>query len=290
MAREDNAVGERRAHHVRLIATDLDGTLLRDDRLLSPRTRRTLARLTSAGIALVLVTARPPRFVAQLAEELGLRGAAICCNGALVYDIATGALVEHSPLASEDARALVVSLRELYPEMAFAVERGLEYGCEPAYLSLGSLSQPQGDLLAEALALCAQPVTKLIARHPQRAAEDLFPAALRVAGARAVATYSSSRFLEFSASGIDKASALTRYCARLGVSPAEVVAFGDMPNDIPMLRWAGRGVAVANAHPEALAAADAITAANMDDGVARYLDRLLEGDYQVNDATTAPSA
>jgi hypothetical protein len=124
---------------VRLIATDLDGTLLRDDRSLSLRSRQSLARAEAVGIALTLVTARPPRFVKLLAEELGLRGAAICCNGALIYDIASGELLEHAPLASSDARALVVALREAFPEVTFAVERGLDYGCEPAYLALGSL-------------------------------------------------------------------------------------------------------------------------------------------------------
>jgi len=109
----------------------------------------------------------------------------------------------------------------------------------------------------------------------KRAADELYPTALRLVGDRAVVTYSSPRFLEISASGIDKATTLARYCKRLGIASSEVVAFGDMPNDIPMLRWAGRGVAVANAHPEALAAADAITASNMADGVARYLDELL---------------
>lgn len=275
-------MGEQTASQVRLIATDLDGTLLRDDRSLSAHTRQTLMRVEAAGMALVLVTARPPRFVKLLGEELGLRGAAICCsgaaiccNGALVYDIASGALAEHTPLASADACALVVALREAFPEVTFAIERGLDYGCEPAYLALGSLTEPRGELLGEAIALCGQPVTKLIARHPQRAADELYPTALRLAGDRAVVTYSSARFLEISASGIDKATTLARYCERLGIAPSEVVAFGDMPNDIPMLRWAGRGVAVANAHPEALAAADAITASNMADGVAQYLDRLL---------------
>ena len=268
-------MGEQTASQVRLIATDLDGTLLRDDRSLSARTRQTLARVEAAGIALVLVTARPPRFVKLLGEELGLRGAAICCNGALVYDIASGALAEHTPLASADACSLVVALREAFPEVTFAIERGLDYGCEPAYLALGSLKEPRGELLGEAIALCGQPVTKLIARHPQRAADELYPTALRLAGDRAVVTYSSARFLEISASGIDKATTLARYCERLGIAPSEVVAFGDMPNDIPMLRWAGRGVAVANAHPEAQAAADAITSSNMADGVAQYLDRLL---------------
>ena len=260
---------------VRLVATDLDGTLLRDDRTLSERTQRTLSRVIAAGVTLVLVTARPPRFVALLAEELGLRGAAICCNGAIVYDIASGALLEHLPLVSADACGLVVGLREAIPGVAFAIESGLEYGCEPAYLALGSLSQPQGDLLADALALCARPVTKLIARHSARIAADLYPVAQRVALMRATVTYSSDRFIELSAPGVDKAMTLARLGARLGIAPAEVVAFGDMPNDAPMLRWAGYGVAVANAHAEALAAADAITSSNMDDGVAVVLERLL---------------
>lgn len=260
---------------MRLVATDLDGTLLRDDRTISARTRQALDRARAAGIALVLVTARPPRFVRALAQELGLSGVAICCNGALVYDLETEALIEHSPLASADARALVAALREAIPGVAFAIESELTYGCEPAYLALGSLSQPQDELLADALLLCERPITKLIARHAERVAEELYPLALAIAGERAVITYSSPRFIEISAIGIDKARTLARYCERLGVSPAEVVAFGDMPNDTPMLRWAGRGVAVANAHAEALASADDITASNMDDGVARYLERLL---------------
>jgi hypothetical protein len=260
---------------VRLVATDLDGTLLRDDRTISARTRQTLARAIAAGVTLILVTARPPRFVRSLAEELGLSGVAVCCNGAIVYDVVSGALLEHSPLGSEDAAALVRALREAVPGVAFAVESGLAYGCEPAYLALGSLTQPQNDLLADALDLCAQPVTKLIARHSERVAAELHPLAQRIAGARAVVTYSSPRFIELSASGVDKAQTLARLCERLGVAPAEVVAFGDMPNDAPMLLWAGRGIAVANAHDEALAAADEITASNMDDGVALALERLL---------------
>jgi HAD superfamily hydrolase (TIGR01484 family) len=260
---------------VRLVATDLDGTLLRDDRTVSQRTRQTLARTIAGGVTLVLVTARPPRFVALLAEQLGLRGVAICCNGAIVYDLASGALLEHLPLVSADACALIVALREAIPGVAFAVESGLDYGCEPAYLALGSLTQPQGDLLADALALCERPVTKLIARHSAHVAADLFPVAQRVAMMRATVTYSSARFIELSAPGVDKAATLARLCLRLGVAPAEVVAFGDMPNDAPMLRWAGHGVAVANAHAEALAAANAITTSNMDDGVAVALEHLL---------------
>ena len=261
---------------VRLVATDLDGTLLREDRTVSPRTRQTLTQVISAGVTLVLVTARPPRFVRRLASDLGLEGVAICCNGAMVYDVVSDALLEHTPITPANATALVLGLREAAPGVAFAVESGLTFGCEPAYLALGSLSQPQDELLADAEALCAQPVTKLIARHAERGAEELHPLATRLAEGRAVVTYSSPRFIEMSAVGIDKATTLARLCERIGVSPAEVVAFGDMPNDAAMLRWAGRGIAVANAHAEALAAASAVTTSNMDDGVALALERLLD--------------
>ena len=91
-------------------------------------------------------------------------------------------------------------------------------------------------------------------------------------------TYSSSEdaLLEISAAGVSKASALAAVCSARGIAAEEVIAFGDMPNDLPMLTWAGRGVAVANAHPEVLAAADEITAGNDECGVAQVLERLLE--------------
>lgn len=260
---------------VRLVATDLDGTLLREDRTVSPRTRQTLARVIASGVTLVLVSARPPRFVRQLAGNLGLEGVAICCNGGMIYDVVNNTLLEHTPISSADATAIMLGLREQTPGIAFAVESGLTFGCEPAYLALGSLSQPQDEMLADAETLCARPITKLIARHAEHSAAELHPLAARLAEGRAVVTYSSPRYIEMSAIGVDKAATLARLCQRLGVSPAEVVAFGDMPNDAAMLRWAGQGIAVANAHADALAAASAVTASNMDDGVALALERLL---------------
>lgn len=268
--------GTKAATRIRLIATDLDGTLLRDDQTVSERTRQTLAQVAEAGVALVLVTGRPPRFVRKLANELNLPGIAICCNGAIMYDVASGALLEHTPLASVDALAVVEGLRSEAPGITFAVEQGLAYGCEPAYIALGSRSYTPDDLLADALVLCGQPVTKLIARHPRHAAEELHPLALRIAGERATVTYSSATFVEMSASGIDKAATLARLCERMNIMQHEVIAFGDMLNDIPMLRWAGRGIAMANAHAATLAAADEVTTSNVDDGVALALEQLLD--------------
>lgn len=263
------------ARQIRLVATDLDGTLLRSDRSISARTRQTVARVVASGVAVALVTGRPPRFVVDLANDLGLTGSAICANGAICFDTASGQLLEHYPMPPETAIAVVDALVEVLPDAAFAVERGLEYGCEPGYLALGRLTQEQDHIVADALTLCAQPVTKLLVRHPHYTAEQLHAFAAPVVGVRAQVTFSGPHMIEISALGIDKAAALQRLSSRLGVDQAHVVAFGDMPNDAPMLRWAGLGVAVANAHAEALAAADEITASNMDDGVALTLERLL---------------
>lgn len=262
---------------VRLVATDLDGTLLRDDHSVSERTRRALAAAQGEGITVVLVTGRPPRFVQPLAAELGVTGPAICCNGAILYDLLTNAILDHVPMSGETARAVVIRMRAAAPGVGFAIERGLYYGSERVYRELGGgLSRPEDDEVADALTLCAEDVTKLIARHPTLSSHDYYPQARRIAGDLAGVTISGPNIVEINALGVDKAAMLARLCARLDIAPAQVMAFGDMPNDAPMLAWAGRGVAVTNAHPEARAAASEFTSSNMEDGVALTLERLLE--------------
>lgn len=257
---------------IRLVATDLDGTLLRDDGTISPRTSAALARVRAAGLVLVLVTARPPRFLRRLAASEGLAGLAICCNGALVYDLERGTVVRHTPLGGAIAARLVAGLREAVPGVCFAVEAGERYGWEPAYAALdGALVEPDG-LTGDALALCRDPVTKLIVRHPDCAAEALLPLVRRLAGVGASVTHSGAAFVEVAAADVHKAAAL---CAASGVSADATIAFGDMPNDLPLLAWAGHAVAVANAHPAVLRAADEVTLANGGDGVAVVLERLL---------------
>ncbi|MDQ6601158.1 MAG: HAD hydrolase family protein, partial [Chloroflexota bacterium] len=132
-------------------------------------------------------------------------------------------------------------------------------------------------LSGDAHALCAEAVTKLIVRHPELPLDDLLRISRVVAGEMAAVTHSGAPFVEISAAGITKASALAGLCDRLGIAPSQVIAFGDMPNDLPMLAWAGRSVAVANAHPDVLAVVDEVTTANEEDGVAVVLERLIEG-------------
>jgi hydroxymethylpyrimidine pyrophosphatase-like HAD family hydrolase len=125
-------------------------------------------------------------------------------------------------------------------------------------------------------ALIAEPAIKLMLRHGELSADALLARARAVCGHLAEFSHSSASdaLLEISAAGVSKASALARLCRRHGIAPSEVVAFGDMPNDLPLLGWAGHAVAVANAHPDVIAAADEVTTSNDGDGVARVLERL----------------
>jgi Cof subfamily protein (haloacid dehalogenase superfamily) len=260
---------------IRLVATDLDGTLLHDDGTISPRTRRAISRAQEAGITVVLVTARPPRTLHPLAEQAGVHGPAICCNGAIVYDVTTQTVIGHWPLATTVAQRLVTGLRTAIPEVCFAVERGLQSGQEPAYAALQPVAGDHPSLVDEALMLCAEEVTKLLILHPRVPLTDLLHLTRQIAGDAATVTHSSTLFVEVSAVGVTKASTLQHLCAQLKIPATHVVACGDMPNDRPMLEWAGHSVAVANAHPGILAIADEVTATNNDDGVAHILERLV---------------
>jgi len=117
---------------VRLVATDLDGTLLRSDGTISTRTLRALAAIQARGIPIVIVTARPPRAVQALTRQI-VGGLAICGNGAIVYDLAREAIVAQIDLDATIAHALTGALRAAIPGVSFATEAGLHYGEEPDY-------------------------------------------------------------------------------------------------------------------------------------------------------------
>lgn len=264
---------------VALVATDLDGTVVRSDGTISARTVAALRAVEDAGLTLVLVTGRPPRWMAPVVEATGHRGLAICANGALVYDLAAERVVEVRALAPALGADLVRDLRAALPGVAFAAE-GVDgeettFAREPSYQSI--FPNPQATV-CDATELVRRPVAKLLVRHRDAGLARLSEVATRVAGDRAVVTYSGSdgqALVEVSAAGVTKASTLERLAAERGVAREQVLAFGDAPNDVPMLAWAGRGVAVANAHPAILAVADEVTADHDDDGVAQVLERLL---------------
>jgi Cof subfamily protein (haloacid dehalogenase superfamily) len=258
---------------IRLVASDLDGTLLRPDETVSERTRAALAAVRHAGIALVLVTGRPPRGLRRIAAAIGVGGVAICANGAVLYDLDAGAVLDQRPLAAAAATRLIAALRAAIPGALFAVELEAgfrrEAGWDPSEFNAG------GQVVAVGAELATAPVAKLLVRHPDLTSPELARLATKAAGHDAVVTWSGDRLVELSAAGVTKATALQRLCQRLGIPREQVIAFGDMPNDLAMLAWAGHSVAVANARPEVREAADEVTASNLEDGVAVVLERIL---------------
>ncbi|MCU1454046.1 MAG: Cof-type family hydrolase [Acidimicrobiales bacterium] len=263
---------------VRLFATDLDGTLLRSDGTVSDRTRAAVDAAEAAGIGLVIATGRPPRWIPPIVEQLGERGLVVCGNGALVYDPARHELVDRHEIEPADAVEIVRRLRAADIGAALAVEQGFSFHVDPTYQPYWEL--PEGHTRAPIEDFLDQPVTKLLVRLPEPAPAGTAARVQELVAGLAEVTHSGlpgEAFLELSRLGVHKAHTVERVIAASGIDAADVVAFGDMPNDLELLRWAGHGVAVANAHPTVLAEADEITASNDDDGVALVIERLLAG-------------
>ena len=255
-----------------LVASDMDGTLLTDDRGISPRTRAAIAAVEASGTPFVLVTGRPPRWMSIIAEQSGHMGTAVCANGAVVYDLATETvlstiLVDPALLADAVAR-----LRHALPDATFAGEDSAVVWREPDY----PIQWDQGSNAAPFTEWAHVPMVKLLVRHARLTPDELLATATReLAGLDLTLTHSSSvgALLEVSAGGVSKATGLAEQARLAGVTLEDCVAFGDMPNDIPMISEVGWGVAVANAHPSVLAVADEVCQANTEDGVARVLER-----------------
>jgi len=266
---------------VRLVATDLDGTLLRTDKTVNAWTRSVLDAVQERGVPVVPVTARQPMGLAPIAAACGLSGWAICVNGALAQHLGTGEVAFEHLVPTRALEQLTSTAREALPGTVFATvrDRGATFGLEPGYHDLVGPDDHQpaiGSSVEMSVAeVVAEPALKLLARHPVLPARELADhlAGLGVDGAHV--TTSGADFVEMAAGGVTKASAVAALCQRLGVGQGEVVAFGDAPNDVEMLRWAGLSFAMERADDAAAAAATARCGDNDDDGVARTLMELL---------------
>ncbi|MEV6522571.1 Cof-type HAD-IIB family hydrolase [Longispora sp. NPDC051575] len=265
---------------MRLIATDLDGTLLRSGGVLSDRTADALRLARRSGSTVVVVTARPPRFTDAYA---GLVDLAVCGNGAVVYDPAAGRILTSNCLDVPTARKVADTLRAALPGAGCAVETGHRVFLEPAFTwrcEADTLACCEDELQVEVGSFeealdRAERITKILVHHPTMRVDAMLATAREVVGRQAEVTHSGGPgLLEVCAAGITKASTVAAVCAERGIPAADVVAFGDAPNDLSMLRWAGTGYAMGNAHPDVLAAAEHRTVTNNEDGVAVVLERL----------------
>ncbi|MCK1794679.1 HAD family hydrolase [Streptomyces sp. XM4193] len=286
----------------RLIATDLDGTLLHDDKSVSARTVAALAAAERAGVEVFFVTGRPARWMGVVSEHVHGHGLAICANGAAVVDLHAGrSLVKVRELPVPTAREVVAAIRRAAPGATFALERTTGMTYEPQYTPYfhgddgpvatapidkllssdgpAAGQQTGGDAGRGGSGQGGDPVLKLLVRHAELSPDGFLELARSVAGDLAEITRSSpSTLLEISGRGVSKASTLAQCCAERGIGPEDVIAFGDMPNDLEMLDWAGRSYAMSNAHPAVLAATSHRTVGNNEDGVAAVIERLLATD------------
>ncbi|RZB17788.1 HAD family phosphatase [Streptomyces sp. F001] len=268
------AYAERTAYT--LIATDLDGTLLRGDDTVSDRSLTALARVSAAGARHLVVTGRPAPRVRPLLKFLGGGGLAVCGQGAQLYDAGVDRLLWSVTLDRELAETALGKIEAEVGTVHAAVDQDGVDGLtliEPGY------RMPHPTLPAVRVGrrddLWCEPISKVLLRHPTLSDDELASVARSVVGSLATVTMSGPGTVELQPSGITKATGLALAARHLGLRPEDTIAFGDMPNDIPMFDWAAHGVAMANAHPELKAVADEITLSNEDDGVAVVLERIL---------------
>lgn len=270
---------------IRLIATDLDGTLLADPTTISERNRAALDAARAFGIEVVPVTARQPLGLRPVAELAGFTGWALCGNGGQGMHLSTGQVLFAAYLEAGTQQAVAAALRKQLPEVMFASVRegGEVFVAQAEYARSASFEdhkrEPAEMVVAPLTDVLAEPSLKLIVRHPQATNDELVGRVRHLGLDGFEVTHSGAPFVEVMAPGVSKAWGLEQLCSRLGIDRSEVLAFGDAPNDAEMLAWAGRGVAVANADPVTLAAADEVTASNLQDGVAQVIESVLAGPW-----------
>lgn len=266
---------------VRLIATDLDGTLLRPDGNVSNRTRTALDAARAAGMIVVPVTARQPLGLGEIAEQAGFTEWALCSNGALGTHLSTGEVlfVEHLPVVTQ--RRLADALISRLPGVLFVSVRnsGEAFVAQHGYARHAAFDDHKRDpstMAGHSLdTVLAEESLKLIVRHPDLTPEALQAEVSALGLTGFAVTRSGAPFLEVNAPHVTKASGLQRLCRLLEIDQADVIAFGDAPNDAEMLAWAGIGIAMGHAGPEATAAADELTLDNVHDGVAVVIEDLI---------------
>ena len=259
---------------IRLVAIDLDGTLLNDAKRVTERTVEALRCATSAGVRVVIASARPPRSVRHVYRELDLDTWQINYNGALIWDEASGRAVEHRPMSPQTVLELVALARQRHPEILVSCEI-LDRWCTDRFdqtytTETGRLFPP--DVVAPVERFCVEPVTKLMLLAAPATLDELEPA-LRAAPMPVSVIRSDPDLIQVMNDSADKGVALIKVAEHYGVEPEQVMAIGDAVNDVPMLEAAGVAVAMDNAHPAVKAAAHWVAPSNNDHGVHAALER-----------------
>jgi hydroxymethylpyrimidine pyrophosphatase-like HAD family hydrolase len=226
-------------------------------------------------VTVVFVTGRPIRWMDDLWQHVGGHGLAVCSNGGIVYDVHEHEVRRARTIPVGIGLEVADILRTRIPGTTFAIERTDGFAKEPGFMPR---LPPPPDLAQGPLdRILDDRAVKLLARHEELGPERFWEQVESEVGHLVTTTWSSvGALVEMSAAGVTKASTLQMVCEERGIASHEVVAFGDMPNDLPMLEWAGTSYAMVNAHDSVRALAAHVAPANDEDGVAQVLERLFD--------------
>ncbi|KAI9477746.1 MAG: HAD-like domain-containing protein [Benjaminiella poitrasii] len=275
--------------HIKMIASDLDGTLVVggfNGGKMTQRTIDSLQALENKGIRIVMASGRPPRSMIPIVNQAGLKHPLIVsCNGGVVLDSVTKEIIKKYSLSTEAVRELIKELKAHFgpDDIMIGGESGTNFRCEEAYAQkrwswVGHVYTRVDDL--DEIANETHTIEKLMVLHREWDGEKLFEYleknVLTDPKWKGMINYSFSSpyFVEVSAVGVSKATAIKDISAKFNITRDELIAFGDMPNDCEMLQYAGTGVAMGNAHQRVKDVADLITRDNVDDGVAVVLEEI----------------
>ena len=283
------------AHRLpQLVVTDLDGTFLSPDGTVSAENRAAVRAAQDVGLPVLFATGRPVRWLDVVRDLPGAHPTVIASNGAVLYDLGADRVLDRLCLDPAVALTALRAVRAARPSAAFAFESGTRFGYEPAYSTLRPDDGTDPALErapAEELA-AREDCVKMLVQDATCDADTLLAEVSALVGDALTVTHSVARghgLVEISGPGVSKASMLARCCERLGVDPARVAAFGDMPNDVDMLSFAGMPHVVANAHPLLLDGRYPVVPGNAESGVGRTIRGWVEAARPAVDAVPAPT-
>ena len=262
----------------KLIATDLDGTIVSHEGVISQRTIDVFIRARDLGVHIFFVTGRPPRWMGEIREAFGF-GAAICCNGAMLYDLMNDAVLEEWMIPIDEQLEVVRRMRIAMPEMSFAVESNDHYQREIVYIPRWDVGMDNigVEKIEEAM---KRPALKILGRcsNHEFTSDEMVEVAHRELHNLVTVTHSTSRdsLIEISALNVSKGTSLAIMAQRLGLTAEDCVSFGDNPNDFSMLEWTARSYAMSDGHPDAALFAKAVAEPCEADGVAKIIEELLD--------------
>src|SRR5664279_2227233 len=245
-------------------------------------------RLRRSVRSQALATARPPRWIDSVALQLGIAGEAVCANGAVFYDLATRSVVDHIGLPEEALLEVADALRTALPGVLLGLETTTGLAIEEGFPARESNTNPREVAPFERMASVRDLTgVKMLALLPGSHPDEMLDIAMPLVGHLLELSHSSvtDPLLELAPLGVSKATGLARLAAHHGVDAADVIVFGDAPNDVPMFEWAGTGCAVGNAHDAVKAVATHATESVDDDGVAMIIERLVAEVLAAREAT-----